>query len=428
MNDVLCIIMAGGEGTRLSVLSHRRAKPAVPFGGIYRIIDFTLSNIMRSGLRNVGIVTQYRPYSLVDHIGLGEWWGLSGFGRRVQILSPHTGQGEQRFYSNTADAVFRNIEFIERFPGADEVLILSGDHIYNMDFPPMIRLHRETGASLTIATQRVPWEETSRFGIMTTDKNQRITGFQEKPKSSPLSNQASLGIYVFNRRALIDALRADQADPHSGHDFGGDVIPRLIASEPVYNYDFEGYWRDVGTVDSYAETSMEALDPESGLDLERWCVRTNHQQIALANQRPSRLTGDAAVRRSLIGKGSIVEGEVVDSIVSPGVRIGRGSRLSRCILMQDVTVGEGCMLHNVIADKRVTIGNRTWIGDGELGTQPNERTPHLLGSGYSLIGVGAHIPEGLRIGCNTLVYPGVRIARRPGQLIEAGHTFYDSQD
>ena len=189
MNHVLTIIMAGGEGTRLSVLADRRAKPAVPFGGIYRIIDFALSNVMHSGGHHVGIITQYRPYSLVDHVGLGEAWGLSGFGRLAKILSPHTGDKYDNFYRGTADAIFHNIEFIQRFPDASEVLILSADHIYRMDYRPMLALHRNSGAQLTIATQAVPWEDTKRFGIMVCDEGGRIVQFQEKPQSGPLSDQ-----------------------------------------------------------------------------------------------------------------------------------------------------------------------------------------------------------------------------------------------
>jgi glucose-1-phosphate adenylyltransferase len=428
MNNTLTIIMAGGEGTRLSILSDRRAKPAVPFGGIYRIIDFTLSNVMHSGGHNVGIITQYRPYSLVDHVGLGEAWGLSGFGRMVKILSPHTGDKFANFYQGTADAIFRNIEFIERFPNASEVLILSADHIYQMDYRPMLALHRQRGAQLTMATQEVPWEETSRFGIMVHDAEGRIVQFQEKPKSNPLSNKASLGIYIFNRAFLIKVLREDQADPTSSHDFGKDIIPKLIHTAKVYNYDFNGYWRDVGTIRSYVETSMEALDPNSGLDLDGWGLRTNLKEIPLHCQHPMVVAAGGSIKRSLVSKGSVIEGEVEDSILSPGVRVGRGAKVKRSILLHQARVEEGCVLEDVIVDKYGVVGKGTRIGDASLGDQPNSYVAHLLDQGTSVIGKGAHVPPGIRMGRNCLVFPGVKVQKAPGEVIPSGSTFFKPED
>ena len=416
--------MAGGEGTRLSVLADRRAKPAVPFGGIYRIIDFTLSNVMHSGLPYLGVVTQYRPYSLADHLGLGEWWGLSGFGRKLKVLAPHTGDKQASFYGNTADAIYRNIEFIDRFPNATDVLILSGDHIYKMDYRPMIQHHREKGALLTIATQNVAWEDTSRFGIMVADADDRIVQFQEKPKSNPLSNKASLGIYVFNRASLIDVLGEDQADLNSSHDFGNDIIPKLIQNEPVYNYTFDGYWRDVGTIQSYMETNMEALDPESGFDLATWGVRTNHLEIPLRHQAATRLGARASVHHSIVSKGTRIEGEVIDSILSPGVYIAPGASVRHSILLPNVRVESDCVLDNVIVDKHSVIGRGARIGEGDLGDGHNNDFPHLLHSGTSVIGKNAHIPPGLRMGRNCLVFPNVRMAADPGTSVPAGKTFY----
>lgn len=424
MNNVLTIIMAGGEGTRLSILADRRAKPALPFGGIYRIIDFALSNVMHSGGHKVGIITQYRPYSLVDHVGLGEAWGLTGFGRMVKILSPHTGDKFTNFYRGTADAIFRNIEFIERIPEASEVLILSADHIYKMDYRPMLSLHREKGAHLTMATQEVPWEETSRFGIMVHDESGRITQFQEKPKTNPLSNKASLGIYIFNRNFLIKALREDQADPNSSHDFGQDIIPKLIRTADVYNYDFKGYWRDVGTIRSYVETSMEALDPGSGLDLKGWGLRTNQKEIPLNCQFPLRMAPGAKVKRSLISKGVVVEGEVEDSIVSPGVWIGRGAKVRRSILLHQARVEEDCVLEDVIVDKHGVISRGARIGDPTLGDQPNSYVSHLLDHGTTVIGKGAVVPPGVALGRNCMVFPGVKFQKEPGEKIPAGSTFF----
>lgn len=428
MKNTLTIIMAGGEGTRLSVLANRRAKPAVPFGGIYRIIDFTLSNVMNSGGHNVGVITQYRPYSLADHIGLGEAWGLTGYGRLAKILSPHTGDKFANFYQGTADAIFRNIEFIERFPDCTEVLILSADHIYKMDYRPMLELHRQRAAQLTIATQEVPWEETSRFGLMITGEHGRIIQFQEKPKSNPLSNKASLGIYIFNRQFLIDSLRQDQADPASKHDFGGDIIPRLVQTARVYNYDFSAYWRDVGTIRSYVETSMELLDPSSGLDLAAWGVRTNQNEIPLSCQYPLRVAPGGAARRSMISKGCLIEGEVEESILSPGVRVGRGARVRRSILLHQARVEENALVEDAIVDKYGVVGRGAALGDPALGDEPNRTVAHLLAHGTTVLGKGAVVPPGVRLGRNCLVYPGVRVQKEPGELVEAGATFQTPEE
>ena len=428
MNRVLTMIMAGGAGTRLSVLSNRRAKPAVPFCGIYRIIDFALSNAMHSGVRQLGIVTQYRPYSLADHFGLGEWWGLSGFGRTGKIRSPHTGNREASFYTNSADAVFHNIEFIQRFPNCTEVIILSGDHIYQMDYRPMLHLHRDKGATLTLATQEVPWEETSRFGIMVCNKENRITRFQEKPKQNPLSNKASLGIYVFNRDALIQILKRDQDDPDSSHDFGNDIIPSLIQSEPVFNYDFRGYWRDVGTVKSYMDTSMEALDPTSGFDLEAWGVRTNHREIPLNNQFATRVAPGASINHSLLSKGSLIEGHVRDSIISPGVHIGPGTVVRNSIVLHGVEIENDCVIDHAIIDKNCHIGRGVQIGQPELGSQANKDYPHLLDTGITVLGKSTHLWPNVRLGRNCLVFPDVHVGTEGAGAWAAGSTFLPMEE
>ncbi len=428
MNKVLTIIMAGGQGTRLSVLADRRAKPAVPFCGIYRIIDFALSNAMHSGSRSLGVVTQYRPYSLADHIGMGEWWGFAGFGRKAKILSPHTGDRNASFYCNTADAIYHNIEFIQRFPEATDVLILSGDHIYKMDYRPMIDQHRQSGALLTLATQEVPWEETSRFGIMVCDDTGRIVKFQEKPKVAPLSNKASLGIYVFNRDELIRELRDDQANPDSSHDFGNDIIPKLIDTGRVFNYDFRGYWRDVGTIQSYVETSMEALDPNSGLNLTAWGVRTNHREIPLSHQHPAQIARGASVQRSLISKGTKIHGSVVESILSPGVVIAPGASVRRSIILHGAQIGEGCVLEDVIVDKGCVIGDGTRLGDPSLGDDPNHDFSDKLNHGTSVIGQRSHIGPGLTLGRNCLVYPDVTVEQDCGWKVPAGSTFYREEE
>jgi glucose-1-phosphate adenylyltransferase len=260
---------------------------------------------------------------------------------------------------------------------------------------------------------------------MVTDASGRITQFQEKPKSNPLSNKASLGIYVFDRDCLLQALLDDAADRNSSHDFGGDIIPRMIATEPVYHFDFEGYWRDVGTIPSYMETSMEVLDPASGLDLRAWGVRTNHQEIPLVHQHALHAGSGAKIDRSLVSRGCFVDGEVSDSILSPGVKVGRGARVTRSILLHDVTIGEHSILDNVIVDKHGVIGSNVHLGDDALGDRPNEHKPHLLSCGTTVIGKGARIADGVHMGRNALVFPYVSV--NPLAPFPAGTAFLDPE-
>ncbi|HQI48020.1 MAG TPA: sugar phosphate nucleotidyltransferase [bacterium] len=279
MRNTVALLLAGGMGSRLNILGWMRAKPAVPFGGCYRLIDFTLSNAMYSGIQQIGILTQYRPYSLMGHIGSGESWDLIGRSRSAKVLPPSTGIDDYDWYRGTADAVAQNMQFVHRYQ-AERLLVLSGDHIYRMNYAPMVAFHKEKKAHITIAMMRVPWEETRHFGIGITNKEQRIIEWEEKPEKAK-SNLASMGVYVFDVEYLEDALAK-----RSGHDFGKNIIRDAIKTKNVYAYPFEGYWADVGTIKAYWQASMDILLPESGLRLQEWGVRTNFDEEGLKGDRP----------------------------------------------------------------------------------------------------------------------------------------------
>ncbi|HWU37674.1 MAG TPA: sugar phosphate nucleotidyltransferase, partial [Candidatus Acidoferrum sp.] len=315
--DTLVMLLAGGVGSRLSILASERAKPAVPFGGAFRIIDFTLSNVMHSGLELVGLLTQYRPLSLMDHVRNGEPWDLIGRARGVKILPPQTGQKDSDWYKGTADAVYQNLAFVqERTP--DKVLILSGDHIYRMDYEQMIAAHEAHGADVTIAAMPVPWDETHRFGVIIAGEDGVITDFQEKVKNAK-SNLASMGVYVFNAGVLVEELRA-VVGARQGYDFGKDIIPGMLGRRKMLRYPFSGYWRDVGTIKSYHEANMDCLHPDSGLDLRRWEIRTA-PDVQHPGDRPPILVGSAAsVNNCLVGRGCVISGDIAQSIIFPGVR------------------------------------------------------------------------------------------------------------
>ncbi len=416
MSKVVALIMAGGEGTRLSVLSEQRAKPSVPFAGKYRVIDFTLSNCVNSGIYNVAVLTQYRPHSLNDHIGIGKPWDLDRNRGGVRLLQPYKGRRAEDWYKGTADAVYQNLGYLDD-TDADVVLVLSGDHIYKMDYGPMLAFHREVGAAMTVAVMNVPLEETDRFGIMTVDENQRIVEFSEKPKARDKGTLASMGIYVFDREILEARLRRE-ASKESNLDFGKHVIPGLIGDEPVYAYPFEGYWVDVGTVDSYWETNLALLEDEPALNLydTSWIIHTRSEE-----RQPAKIGLQARVTKSLVCNGCNVRGQVEHSVLSPGVYVAPGAIVRDSIIMNDTYVGPGAIVDKAIIDKNVWISAGAIVGDGD-DSPPNTREPEKLYSGITLVGKGARIPPNIRIGRNVLINSNCDESAFPEHDVASGET------
>lgn len=411
--SVLTLILAGGAGERLSILSQVRAKPGVPFGGKYRIIDFALSNTVNSGLTDVGILTQYAPRSLIDHIGVGRPWDLDRSRGGVALLQPYIGRGRSRdWYRGTADAVLQNLEFIaDRDP--ELVLVLAGDHVYKMDYRPFIALHRETGADATCAVRTVPIEEAHRFGILDVATDGRVTAFIEKPADPP-SNLVSMGVYVFSWPLLRDLLSPDRVD------FGRDILPWMVdEGRRVFAYEFGGYWQDVGTVESYWATSLDLLSDDPGIELNDlgWLVYTRSEE-----RPPARIGADARIERSMISHGCVIDGTVEHSVLSPGVRVAAGATVRDSIVMFDSVVEEGAVLDRVIVDKEASIGPRARVGCGE-DLRPNRDEPERLYAGITLIGKRARVPRGVEVGRNCRIDPGAverDFARR--RVIRSGET------
>jgi glucose-1-phosphate adenylyltransferase len=405
--ETLALILAGGKGTRLDILSQRRSKPAMPFAGKFRIIDFTLSNCAQSHLYDIGILTQYLPLSLNEHIGSGKPWDLDRRDSGVTLLQPHN-----YWYLGTADAVLKNLEFIER-RSPKYVLILSGDHIYKMDYRKMIEAHKESGARLTIATQPVPFEDVRRFGIMRVDKDNEIVDFEEKPETST-SNLASMGIYLFDLDLLKEVLRNVKRDDL---DFGHHIIPHLIEStrKQVYAYTFEDYWQDVGTYDSYLETNLSLANGFCELDLydPTWKVFTKSEDLP-----PVKVGKNATIRTSLVSNGCIVEGTVIDSVLSPGVHVGKGAVVKDSVILNNAIIGENVTIEKSILDKRVVVGHNTKIGYGDDMT-PNKEKPDLLSSGITVIAKGTMIPSDTTIGKNVRIF---RTATFTSDVVNSGET------
>lgn len=416
--QTLAVLMAGGAGTRLTVLSDKRAKPAVPFAGKYRIIDFTLSNCVNSGIYDVAILTQYRPHSLNAHIGIGKPWDLDRQRGGVHLRQPYQGSSaDLDWYLGTADAVYRNVDFIEE-RNPDYVVILSGDHIYKMDYRPMIAYHQEKGADLTVGVMNVPLEETDRFGIMTVNRTMRIAQFHEKPKERDKGTLASMGIYVFNADVLVK--RLSEGRPESPRlDFGKDVIPSMIEHDKVYAYPFAGYWVDVGTVHSYWETNLALTNPANGaLNLHdpEWIIHTRSEE-----RPPAKLGPQAHVANSLISNGCVIRGRVERSVLSPGVYVSPGAIVRESVIINDTWIGPGAVIERAIIDENVVIGPGTYLGEGEDLT-PNRTMPDKINTGINVVGAGAQVPGGLRIGRNVLIHCDRQESDFPGGEIPSGET------
>ena len=408
------MLLAGGQGSRLGVLTSKVAKPAVAFGGKYRIIDFPLSNCINSGIDTVGVLTQYQPLRLNSHIGIGIPWDLDRNFGGVTILPPYEKSGNSEWYTGTANAIYQNLDYMETFH-PDYVLILSGDHIYKMDYEVMLDYHKANHADITIAAMPVPIEEASRFGVVVTDGEGRIEEFQEKPPQ-PESNLASMGIYIFSWQVLKDALIALRNEP--GCDFGKHIIPYCHENgQRLFAYEYNGYWKDVGTLGSYWEANMELIDiiPEFNLYEEFWKIYTNSSILP-----PQYVASQAVIDRCIIGNGAEIYGEVHNCIISSGVVIGEGAVVRDSIIMRDAQIGQGCVIDKAIIAENTKIGDHAVLGIGS--DVPNRLKPAIYSFGLVTIGENSVIPESVQIGKNTAISGVTSREDYPDGVLESGET------
>ncbi|OGR06025.1 MAG: glucose-1-phosphate adenylyltransferase [Deltaproteobacteria bacterium RIFOXYD12_FULL_50_9] len=403
-SSTLAIILAGGRVGELNVLTAYRPKSAVPFGGFARVIDFSLSNLMHSGLERVAILSQYRSYSLINHIGIGAAWDMLGRNRGVSILPPFQGASHASWYRGTADAVFQNLDFIE-YHTPETVLILSGDHVYNMNYRDIIRYHREKDADLTMACIEVPLSTAHRFGVADIDNEDgelggRVIQYREKPKR-PKFSWASLTVYCFKPKALFEVLAANNQEDDS-YEFGRDIIPRMMSdNRKVYGYKFKGYWGYTRTIEEYWQTSMDLLGPDPKIRLEEWGLRTNLDHRGLCDCQPLKVGSNASIQDSLVYNGCTVEGTVEHSIIFPGVQVKKGATVKDSVLFFNNTVETGASINRVVSDVNVRFGAGAQVGAKEEGPEPE----------ITVVGWNNTIPDGAIIGGDCTIYPNLKPAK-----------------
>ena len=418
--EMIAMLLAGGQGSRLGVLTSGVAKPAVAFGGKYRIIDFPLSNCINSGIDTVGVLTQYQPLRLNRHIGIGIPWDLDRNNGGVTVLPPYERSDNSEWYTGTANAIYQNLKYMETY-NPDYVLILSGDHIYKMDYEVMLDFHKENNADVTIAAMPVPIEEASRFGVVITDENKKIKEFEEKPEH-PRSNLASMGIYIFNWKVLRDSLIAMK--DQSNCDFGKHIIPYCHENgKRLFAYEFNGYWKDVGTLSSYWEANMELIDliPEFNLYEEYWKIYTKSDNVA-----PQYLAAESKVDTSIIGEGAEIYGEVQNSVIGAGVRIEKGAVVHNSIIMKECVIGENTVVEkSIIADKTI-VGANCHLGVGEYA--PSTLNEKVYASDLVTIGEDSVIPDGVSIGKNTAISGVTEPSDYPDGMLAGGEAIIKEGD
>ena len=412
--EMIAMLLAGGQGSRLGVLTSKVAKPAVAFGGKYRIIDFPLSNCINSGIDTVGVLTQYQPLRLNTHIGIGIPWDLDRNVGGVTVLPPYEKSGNSEWYTGTANAIYQNMTYMEMF-NPDYVLILSGDHIYKMDYEVMLDFHKANKADVTIAAMPVPYEEAKRFGILITDENRQINDFEEKPEN-PRSNLASMGIYIFNWKTLKDALIAKAEQP--ALDFGKHVIPFCHENGArLFAYEYNGYWKDVGTLHSYWEANMELIDivPEFNLYEEYWRIYTKNNAIP-----PQYISPDSVIERSIIGEGSEIFGKVYNSVIGCNVTIGADTVVRDSIIMNNVVIQEKCEINKAIIAENAQIGTGCVLG--AFDEVENETDPHIYTNGLVTVGENSVIPEGITVGKNSVINGTTKASDYDNGVLGSGKT------
>ena len=418
--EMIAMLLAGGQGSRLGVLTSKVAKPAVAFGGKYRIIDFPLSNCVNSGIDTVGVLTQYQPLQLNTHIGIGIPWDLDRNHGGVTVLPPYEKSDNSEWYTGTANAIYQNLNYIESYH-PEYVLILSGDHIYKMNYEVMLDFHKENNADVTIAAMPVPWEEASRFGLVITDENKQILEFEEKPEN-PRSNLASMGIYIFNWSVLREALVT--MSEQSNCDFGKHIIPYCREnSRRLFAYEYNGYWKDVGTLGSYWEANMELIDliPEFNLYEEYWKIYTKSEAIE-----PQYVAAEAVTERCIIGEGAGIYGKVYGSVIGPGVIIGKDSVVRDSIIMQNTRIGDNVTINKSIIDENVKIGDRVELGIGE--EAPNKLNESVYSFGLVTVGENSVIPSGVKVGKNTAISGDTEPGDYPEGILASGESIIKAGD